>query len=89
VGVSGDVREVARTAWIVAPPEACVLCREPLGTPRDTSSWNGKPAHRECVRIHMMQHDPAFREGNVGEETVDDPSESMEEGTMHDDDEFG
>ncbi|MCI4324123.1 MAG: hypothetical protein L3K03_08985 [Thermoplasmata archaeon] len=83
------VREVARTSWIVAPPEPCILCREPLGPAHDTSSWNGKPAHRECVRIHMLQNDPAFREGGAGEETTEDPSESMEEGTMRDDDEFG
>jgi hypothetical protein len=51
-----------RTAWIVAPPEICALCKEPLGRPEATSSWNGRPAHRECVRIHLIQLDPAFRE---------------------------
>jgi hypothetical protein len=82
------VRTAARTSWIVAPPEPCVLCREPLGPARETSSWNGKPAHRECVRIHMMQHDPAFREGGPGDEPVEESGESLEDGTLHDDDEF-
>ena len=57
-----------RTAWVVAPPELCSLCREPLTQPSEISSWNGNPAHRDCVRIHLIQRDPAFREG-------DEPSE--------------
>ncbi|MCI4348991.1 MAG: hypothetical protein L3J93_02070 [Thermoplasmata archaeon] len=52
-----------RIAWIIAPPELCSLCRQPLTRPDETSSWNGSPAHRDCVRIHLLQRDPAFREG--------------------------
>jgi hypothetical protein len=61
-----------RTAWVVAPPELCSLCREPLTQPSEVSSWNGNPAHRDCVRIHLIQRDPAFREGeDPGEESPD------------------
>ena len=66
-----------RISWIAAPPEICVLCREPLGSVEETSSWNGKPAHRDCVRVHLLQRDPAFREGSETEEL---PSEEAEEG---------
>jgi hypothetical protein len=62
-----------RISWISPPPEICTLCKEPLGSPDETSSWNGSPAHRDCVRIHLLQRDPAFRE------TTADPSESSEE----------
>lgn len=68
-----------RTAWIVAPPEICVLCLEPLGRREEASAWNGRPAHRECVRVHMIQRDPAFREWGAegpdapGEDTTDNP----------------
>lgn len=66
-----------RIAWIIAPPELCCLCKEPLGQPDETSSWNGHPAHRDCVRIHLVQRDPAFREG----EPTDAPSEDASDGT--------
>ena len=62
-----------RISWIAAPPEICVLCKEPLGSPEETSSWNGRPAHRDCVRIHLLQRDPAFHEGTeLGEAPEDD-----------------
>jgi hypothetical protein len=66
-----------RTPWIVAPPEICVLCKEPLTDPAEVSSWNGQPAHRNCVRVHMIQRDPAFREWSAeeGEETPESPDE--------------
>ena len=78
-----------RIAWISPPPEICSLCKEPLGDPEETSSWNGAPAHRDCVRIHLMQRDPAFREsdGN-GEEGVEDSSESFDGVLPRDDDEI-
>jgi hypothetical protein len=63
-----------RIQWIVAPPEVCVLCKEPLTRSEDASSWNGQPAHRECVRVHLIQRDPAFREWG----TEDAPEESSE-----------
>ncbi len=64
-----------RISWIIAPPELCCLCREPLTQPSEVSAWNGSPAHRECVRIHLVQRDPAFREGEG-----DQPSEGAGEG---------
>jgi hypothetical protein len=75
-----------RISWIVAPPEVCTLCKEPLSVPSETSSWNGAPAHRDCVRIHLVQRDPAFRDGSHD----DPPEESGEpiEGVLpRDDDE--
>jgi hypothetical protein len=75
-----------RTSWIVAPPEMCVLCREPLVRPEDASSWNGRPAHRDCVRAHLIQRDPAFRDWG-GEEPTEEPSENADElGAREDDD---
>ncbi len=77
-----------RTAWIVAPPEICVLCKEPLTRPSDSSSWNGRPAHRECVRVHLIQRDPAFREWGSGEDGPDEvPEVSDELAPREDDDE--
>lgn len=78
-----------RTPWIVAPPEPCALCGEPLGRPAETSSWNGRPAHRECVRIHLIQRDPAFRAWGAEEGGESDPGEGGEEETVarEDDDE--
>jgi hypothetical protein len=81
--VSAPVR---RTAWIVAPPELCCLCKEPLTQPNEVSAWNGAPAHRECVRIHLVQRDPAFREGDH-DETPDDASEGLDGVLPRDDDE--
>ena len=60
-----------RISWIAPPPEICVLCKEPLGAPEETSSWNGRPAHRDCVRIHLMQRDPAFHESSEGSEAAE------------------
>ncbi|MCI4318757.1 MAG: hypothetical protein L3K23_01320 [Thermoplasmata archaeon] len=72
-----------RTAWVVAPPELCSLCREPLTQPSEVSSWNGNPAHRDCVRIHLIQRDPAFREGD---EAGDESPETLD-GVLPRDDE--
>ncbi len=76
-----------RTAWIVSPPEICVLCKEPLTRPAETSSWNGRPAHRECVRIHLIQRDPAFREWGSEESGDEGPEMSDELAPREDDDE--
>jgi len=65
-----------RISWISPPPEICSLCKEPLGNPAETSSWNGAPAHRDCVRVHLMQRDPAFRESSEAGEGEDSPDES-------------
>lgn len=75
-----------RVAWVVAPPELCVLCREPLTQPNEVSAWNGSPAHRDCVRIHLIQRDPAFRESD-GEESNEDPGDAMDGILPRDDDE--
>jgi hypothetical protein len=81
--VSAPPRKIS---WIVAPPEVCCLCKEPLGAAAETSSWNGAPAHRECVRVHLLQRDPAFREPEA-EEYSDEPGEGSDGPTQHDDDE--
>jgi len=70
----GAVSAPRRIEWIVAPPQVCVLCREPLTQPNEVSAWNGSPAHRDCVRVHLIQRDPAFRE----QETDEPPEESPE-----------
>lgn len=79
-----------RISWISPPPEVCSLCKEPLGRPDETSSWNGSPAHRDCVRIHLLQRDPAFRESSEpseGDEPTDDAGESIDGVLPRDDDE--
>jgi len=76
-----------RISWVVAPPEICCLCKEPLTQPSEVSSWNGNPAHRECVRIHLVQRDPAFREGSgEHDESSDESPESMDGVLPRDDD---
>ncbi len=75
-----------RVSWIVPPPEICCLCKEPLTRPEETSSWNGSPAHRDCVRIHLIQRDPAFREGGGGEAAPDEGADP-EAGPARDEDE--
>ncbi len=75
-----------RIDWIAAPPEICTLCKEPLGDPAETSSWNGAPAHRDCVRIHLLQRDPAFRESSDDEEPHEESAESLD-GVLPRDDE--
>jgi hypothetical protein len=72
------VHSPRRTSWIVAPPEVCCLCKEPLTRSSDVSAWNGAPAHRDCVRIHLIQRDPAFREWDR-EDAPDEGFESVEE----------
>ncbi len=74
-----------RISWIIAPPEICCLCKEPLTLPAETSSWNEKPAHRDCVRVHLLQRDPAFREPE-SEETADASTEAVD-GVLPRDDE--
>ena len=78
-----------RISWISPPPEICTLCKEPLGSPDETSSWNGRPAHRDCVRIHLLQRDPAFREGHEGDEPSEDADEAFDGVLPRDDDEPG
>ena len=80
-----------RIAWIVAPPETCCLCKEPLARGSEISSWNGVPAHRECVRIHLVQRDPAFRDWTHEGEASDETPEAPDEATPREDDdeEFG
>ena len=82
--MDGSPRQIS---WISAPPEICTLCKEPLGSPEETSSWNGHPAHRECVRVHLLQRDPAFRETTGSEDSGEDPGESFEGILSRDDDE--
>ena len=77
-----------RISWISPPPEFCSLCKEPLGDPAETSSWNGNPAHRDCVRVRLMQRDPAFRESSDGEEPAEESSESLDGVLPRDDDEM-
>jgi hypothetical protein len=74
-----------RISWIIAPPEICCLCKEPLTQPSEVSAWNGTPAHRDCVRVHLVQRDPAFREGDH-EEVAEDSSEGLD-GVLPRDDE--
>lgn len=79
-----------RTSWIVAPPEICVLCLEPLGRAETTSAWNGRPAHRECVRVHLIQRDPAFRDWGgepASEESGEGPDPAEGTGNREEDDE--
>jgi hypothetical protein len=75
-----------RIAWISPPPEICSICKEPLGNPAETSSWNGNPAHRDCVRIHLLQRDPAFRAGSEGDDGGEEPGDSLD-GVLPRDDE--
>jgi hypothetical protein len=75
-----------RIAWIAPPPEICTLCKEPLGDPEETSSWNGNPAHRDCVRIHLLQRDPAFRESAEVEEPTEESGETIDGVLPRDDD---
>jgi hypothetical protein len=75
-----------RIAWVVAPPEICCLCKEPLGHPSETSSWNGNPAHRDCVRIHLIQRDPAFRETEGEDPPPEDGPDTVEGVLPRDDD---
>ena len=77
-----------RISWVVAPPEVCCLCKEPLTQPNETSSWNGNPAHRECVRIHLVRRDPAFREGGgEGDEGNEESADALDGVLPRDDDE--
>jgi hypothetical protein len=76
-----------RIAWISPPPEICTLCKEPLGDPEQTSSWNGRPAHRDCVRVHLLQRDPAFREPTEGEEPEEESPDAFDGVLSRDDDE--
>ncbi len=76
-----------RISWISAPPEICCLCKEPLGDPEETSSWNGNPAHRDCVRIHLIQRDPAFHESEDGDEAPEEAGDSLDGVLPRDDDE--
>ena len=75
-----------KISWISAPAEICVLCKEPLGAPDETSSWNGRPAHRDCVRVHLLQRDPAFSETGGSEEGSEEAAEPMDEVLPRDDD---
>lgn len=77
-----------RISWISPPPEICVLCKEPLGTPQETSAWNGRPAHRDCVRVHLLQRDPAFREGGGSDEGEEEAGEGLDGVLPRDDDEI-
>jgi hypothetical protein len=73
-----------RTSWIIAPPEICCLCKEPLTRAAEVSSWNGAPAHRDCVRVHLIQRDPAFREADH-EDGPEEGGESFDEIMPRDD----
>ena len=77
-----------RISWISPPPEICTLCKEPLGDPQETSSWNGLPAHRDCVRIHLLQRDPAFHEGGGGDDLGEESADSFDGVLPRDDDEI-
>lgn len=77
-----------RISWISPPPEICSLCKEPLGSPEETSSWNGRPAHRDCVRVHLLQRDPAFRESSEANEAPDEADEAFDGVLPRDDDEI-
>ncbi len=76
-----------RIAWISPPPEICALCKEPLGDPAETSSWNGVPAHRDCVRIQLVKRDPAFRETFEGDEPPEESGDALDGVLPRDDDE--
>jgi hypothetical protein len=76
-----------RIDWIAPPPEICILCKEPLGDPNETSSWNGRPAHRDCVRVHLLQRDPAFREPGGEDEVETEDLEAFDGILSRDDDE--
>ncbi len=65
-----------------------MLCKEPLGAPETTSSWNGRPAHRDCVRVHLLQRDPAFRESGDPGDGEEESSDSLDDVLPRDDDEL-
>lgn len=78
-----------RTAWIVAPPALCSLCREPLTRPEENSAWNGKPAHRDCVRIRLLNRDPAFRDWGAEPSSEDAPEDPANEAGHREDEDEG
>jgi len=78
-----------RISWISPPAEICSLCKEPLGSPEETSSWNGRPAHRDCVRVHLLQRDPAFHEGEDADDGPEEADEAFDGVLPRDDDEPG
>ncbi len=51
-----------KISWVVPPAETCVLCHKPILGGQEPSTWNGQPAHGDCVRVHMMQRNPVFRD---------------------------
>jgi len=73
-------------SWISPPPEMCTICKEPLVDPAETSSWNGNPAHRDCVRIRLLQRDPAFHDESEDPETGEESTDLSDGGSPRDDD---
>jgi|GEM_PF-382283 hypothetical protein len=76
-----------QVAWIVSPPELCSLCRGPITRSDERSSWNDRPAHTECVRIHLLQQDPAFRDWGTEPGSRESPGDFEDEYLQTDDDE--
>ena len=74
-----------KSSWIVAPVELCVLCRKAITEGEERSSWNGMPAHSECVRIRALQEYPSSPEW-AGESSGEDGDRDGS-GTRLDDDE--
>ncbi len=60
------------------------------GTARRTGGdqlLNGTPAHRDCVRVHLLQRDPAFHEGGEMEEPPEEMGDPLDGVSPRDDDE--
>lgn len=55
----------------------------------ETSAWNGHPAHRDCVRIHLLNRDPAFRDWGAEPPSADAPDDPAGEFSGREDDEDG
>jgi hypothetical protein len=65
-----------KSSWIVAPIDVCVICRKQIRDGEERGTWDGQPAHRECIHVRILQDQPAVQDWSgetpEGEEGGDD-----------------
>jgi hypothetical protein len=78
-----------KSSWIIAPIDICIICKKQIKADEERGSWDGQPAHRECIHVRILQDQPGAQDwpGDVqeGDESGDDGGASPPE----DDDDGG
>ena len=77
-----------KSSWIIAPIDVCIICKKQITEGQERGSWDGQPAHRECIHVRILQDRPVAQDWS-GEPIEDESEEDGGAPPPEDDDDSG